>query len=316
MITKTICLREKRKDVTLTTYLLDDSIEMMAGRKRPAVLVAPGGGYLMCSDREAEPVALAFAAMGYHAFVLRYSVYFHDGEDADYSKELMTRPETVHPAPVQDYALAMQYIYEHAEEWKADKNRIAICGFSGGCHNTAMYAANWNKPLITKFLGVDAGYRPAAAILGYGVFDNYSMKDTIPEIKYADLLDAYHVALMGEVHPGDEIRKATSPALMIDREFPPTFLWSTYEDDAIPVIQSADMGKRLIEKGIPTEMHIFEKGGHGLSLATQATSPALSTIVPDVAVWINMADRWLQKRFLLPLPAKTIWEQEEENEGK
>lgn len=308
MVTKTIYLREGRTDVTLTTYLLEDSIEMMAGRKRPAVLVAPGGGYLMCSDREAEPVALAFATMGYHAFVLRYSVYFDTSEDPDYSKELTPRPESVHPAPVQDYALAMKYIYEHAEEWLVDVDRIAICGFSGGCHNSAMYAAYWNKPLITEFLGVKEGYRPAAAILGYGVFDNYSMKDTIPEITYPDLCDAYRVALMGAMHPSDEMRKATSPALMIDEEFPPVFLWSTFNDDAVPVIQSADMGKRLIEKGIPTEMHIFEKGGHGLSLATQATSPALSTIVPDVAEWVAMVDRWMQKRFLLPLPEKTIWE--------
>lgn len=312
MITKTIPLREGRNDVTLTTYIVDDSREMMDGRKRPAILIAPGGGYLMCSDREGEPVALRFAAMGYHAFVVRYSVYFHEGEEPDYTKELPARPETVHPAPVQDYGLAMKYIYEHAEEWLVDTERIAICGFSAGCHNSAMYAAYWNKPLLTDFLGVEEGYRPAAAILGYGVFDNYSMRDCIPEIKYPDLCDAYRVALMGSANPGDELRKATSPALKVDESFPPTFIWSTIQDDAVPVIQTADMGRRLIEKNIPTEMHIFETGGHGLSLATQATSAALSNCVPDVAVWVDMADRWLQKRFELPLPKWTIWEEQGE----
>ena len=58
-------LYEDRPDVTLTTYILDDSPEMIPGQKRPAVLVCPGGGYIFCSDREAEPVALRFAAMGY-----------------------------------------------------------------------------------------------------------------------------------------------------------------------------------------------------------------------------------------------------------
>ena len=73
MITTTIQLYEERPDVSLTTYVLADSPELLKGKRRPAVLICPGGAYLNCSDREAEPVALRFAAMGYHAFVLRYS---------------------------------------------------------------------------------------------------------------------------------------------------------------------------------------------------------------------------------------------------
>ncbi len=75
MITETIKLIEEREDVTLTTYVWGDSPELLKGKARPAVLICPGGGYFSCCDREAEPVAFAFAAMGYHTFVLRYSVY-------------------------------------------------------------------------------------------------------------------------------------------------------------------------------------------------------------------------------------------------
>ena len=75
MDVQVIKLYENRDDVTLTTYVLADSKEMLNGKARPAVLICPGGAYISCSDREAEPVAMAFAAMGYHAFVLRYSVY-------------------------------------------------------------------------------------------------------------------------------------------------------------------------------------------------------------------------------------------------
>ena len=75
MKSEVIYLYKDRTDVTLTTYVLDDSREMLNGGKRPAVLICPGGAYLSCSDREGEPVAMAFAAMGYHAFVLRYSTY-------------------------------------------------------------------------------------------------------------------------------------------------------------------------------------------------------------------------------------------------
>ena len=64
---KTILLYEGRGDVSLTTYVLQDSPELLAGKRRPAILICPGGGYFNCSDREAEPIALRFAAMGYHA---------------------------------------------------------------------------------------------------------------------------------------------------------------------------------------------------------------------------------------------------------
>jgi acetyl esterase/lipase len=70
----TIELVEDRQGVTLTTYVPDNSPERLNGSKRPAVLVCPGG-YIRCSDREARPVALRFVAMGYQAFVLRYSTY-------------------------------------------------------------------------------------------------------------------------------------------------------------------------------------------------------------------------------------------------
>ena len=75
MLTETIKLYEDREDVTLTTYVIAEKGELRGQGKRPAVLICPGGAYMSCSDREAEPIALKFAAMGYHAFVLRYSVY-------------------------------------------------------------------------------------------------------------------------------------------------------------------------------------------------------------------------------------------------
>ena len=75
MKTEVIRLKEGREDVTLTTYVLQDSPDLLAGKSRPAILICPGGGYFNCSDREAEPIALRFAGMGYHCFVLRYSTY-------------------------------------------------------------------------------------------------------------------------------------------------------------------------------------------------------------------------------------------------
>ena len=68
MITQTYNLTNK--GVTLTSYILDSSFDNRAGYKRPAVLICPGGAYAFCSNREAEPIAMHFLAMGYNTFDL------------------------------------------------------------------------------------------------------------------------------------------------------------------------------------------------------------------------------------------------------
>ena len=63
----------KERNVSLTAYLQDAGGEFIFD-KRPAIIILPGGGYAMCSDREADPVAMAYLKAGYQAFVLRYTV--------------------------------------------------------------------------------------------------------------------------------------------------------------------------------------------------------------------------------------------------
>ena len=131
-----IILNEKR-NVTLMAYTQEVEGEF-GFRERPAMLVLPGGGYAMCSDREADAVALAYMQAGYQAFVLRYSV----GVDK------------IWPQPLEDYEQAMEYIKWHAGEFHVEKNHIAVVGFSAGGH-LAGCAATMAKN------------RPAAAVLVY-----------------------------------------------------------------------------------------------------------------------------------------------------
>jgi len=308
MIVRNIKLRNENTKITLTTYVIDDSTEMLNGKKRPAILICPGGGYLYCSDREGEPIALSMAAMGYHAFVLRYSSYYDDLSKMSFENGIEPKPVSAHPAPVLDIALAMKCIHEHSNEWLVDTERIAICGFSAGSHNCAMYSVYWNKPLITDYIGVKKGLRPAAAILSYGVSDNTIRPGEMPAILDLPLENAYKIALFGNDNPSDEDRIAVSPALLVDADTPPTFLWTTTADGLVPPEQTILMAEGLAKHQIPFEMHIFESGSHGLALAKQSTAAARSNIMPDVAVWISLAETWLQKRFALPLPEYTIWD--------
>ncbi len=139
MIHETICLNEER-NVTLTTYILPVGGEFGNIPARPSILIIPGGGYGMCSDREAEPIAMSYLAAGYDAFILRYSV----------------REHREWPNPLNDYEQAMAYIRSHAKQWHILKDKIAVIGFSAGGHLAAAAATM-------------AENRPNAAILGYAV---------------------------------------------------------------------------------------------------------------------------------------------------
>jgi len=304
---QTITLYENRDDVTLTTYVLDDSPEMLNGKKRPGVLICPGGGYLGCSDREAEPVALRFAAMGYHAFVLRYSTYGNGAPFAQVPAESVSEvnPNSVHPGPVRDIGRAFLELHAHADEWLLDVEKIAICGFSAGGHNCAMYSVYWNDPLITEHFGEDAEkFRPAAAILGYAMCDYRLRFGEVPDEGIRALTDAVSIAFLGTTSPSDALLEEVSPVLHITENTPPIFLWSTFEDGLVLAENSTRMGTALAQAGIPFELHIFEGGGHGLSLANQATAAYEGHLERDAAKWIELVEAWLKRHIALPVPGE------------
>ena len=121
---------------------------------RPAVVIFPGGGYDYTSDREAEPVANAYLAAGYSAFVVRYAV----GADAR------------HPHPLLDAAAAIALLRARAEEFHIDPQKIAVCGFSAGGHLAAHIGTQWHLPLLRDTLGGKSeDFRPNAMVLGYPV---------------------------------------------------------------------------------------------------------------------------------------------------
>ena len=151
MKTEFLVLNEER-NVTLTAYLQPVGGEFTGVTVRPAVLILPGGGYHFCSEREADPVALAYLKAGYQAFILRYSL----NEQARW------------PNPLSDYEQAMALIRDRADEWHVMQERIAVIGFSAGGHLAAC-AATMSKN------------RPNAAILGYPVIDADSVRGYVGE---------------------------------------------------------------------------------------------------------------------------------------
>lgn len=133
-------------------YCLDNSEEVIPDYARPSVLVIPGGGYEMTSDREAEPIAMQFLAAGYNTFVLRYSV----------------KP-SVFPVALLEAAEAMKQIREHAAEWHVDTNAIAVIGFSAGGHLAANLATSASDEVIAAHGYDPDAVRPNGLMLAYPV---------------------------------------------------------------------------------------------------------------------------------------------------
>lgn len=302
---ETFALYECYDDVTLTAYILDHSPEMMPSQKRPALLICPGGGYMNCSDREAEPVALRFNAMGYHAFVLRYSTN-KVGRPGYVKMEDLTVPpsDRVYPKQMQEIGMAMGIIRDNSIRWNVDADRIALCGFSAGAHNCAMYGANWHRPIITDVLQRPVNeLRPAACILGYCVSDYVFMKTGLESNPGARMFfDIANMSFMGIVAPEENLLDAVSPNRHVTEHMPPTFLWSTANDNMVPIENTLLMSQALAKAKVPFEVHIFEDGPHGMSLATQATAGCRAHVDANVAKWVDMAESWLAKRLALQLP--------------
>jgi len=301
-------LYEDDPNVTLTAYILDDSPEMLKGKKRPAVLICPGGAYMFTSDREAEPVAIRFAAMGYHAFVLRYSVYSNSGVRFPDPDRSPAYEKSVYPGPVREIGMAMLLIRSHAEEWKVDMDRIILNGGSAGANNCAEFAVHYHDEDLCSAIGAKPEeIRPAAAVLAYGVYDYVQMKRTLEKIGDQGRIDmnrGFNLAAFGEPEPSEETLAKASPVNYITTNTPPMFLWATREDMTVPVDQTLAMALALEAAGVPCETHIFENGDHGLSLADQSVAEAQEQIWPDVAVWVSLAETWLKKRFAFDLPEK------------
>lgn len=221
------------------------------------------------------------------------------------------KPHCVHPNPMLDIGRAILYVREHAQEWGVDDNRIAICGFSAGAHNCAMYATMWTSPVVQDYFQVEKQkLRPDICILGYTLSDYTYAKEQNGDDQSLDsmLFEASCKAFLGNDYKKDEKLAEVSPALQVSAETPPVFLWATAEDTLVPVQHSLRMAHALADQKIPFEIHIFENGPHGLSMANQSSSATKSFCFPDAAKWVGLCEAWMMKRFSLQLPQAAPWE--------
>lgn len=284
MVHKKIKIRTKGSgdQAYITTYFIEPSPEIPYG-KRPCVVLCPGGGYEFLSDREAEPVALRFLAQGIHVVILRYSV-----------------APSVFPTALLELGLAMKYVRSVARDYEIDTDRIVTMGFSAGGHLVASYGNFWRTKQVATLLGLypqtdpamplsraeqeafSEVLRPNAQILGYPVITSgrYAHRGSFEN-------------LLGEGYSESQLERL-SLENSVNSNTPPTFIWHTQSDEAVPVENSLLFVTALQEAAVTTEFHLFPKGPHGMSLADKTTSRDPLQTDPNVAVWMDMAIRFVK----------------------
>lgn len=245
-------------EASLEGYLLDCEITLGLEKDRPAVLVCPGGGYVYCSPREGEPVALSYAARGFHAFVLRYS----------------TAKDAAGFTPLEEVSWAIGYIRENAGQWHIAPDKIAVCGFSAGGH-------------LALASGVLAKNKPNAMILGYPAA-------SAPNIPGADFLLK---VLEGRNDVTDADAEKYDLISKITKQSPPVFLAATAED-MLTAYGALPVAKAYSDLGMPYELHVFQYGPHGYSLANEVSADGSEkNLDPAFAQWLELSVQWLHKTF-------------------
>jgi len=228
-----------------------------------ALVVFPGGGYGGLAPHEGNDYALWLNQHGITAFVLKYRLGSNGYR---------------HPAMLNDAARAVRLVRARGGEWEIDPHRVGIMGSSAGGHLAST--------LLTHF---DAG-RPDAD-------DPIERQSSRPDLGIL----CYPVITMGEYthqgsknnllgkDPSSDLVKLLSNELQVTKETPPCFLFHTYEDTAVPVENSLLFAAALRKAGVPFDLHIYQKGRHGIGLADQ---PPFANVHP----WANDCLFWLKEQ--------------------
>ena len=227
--------------------------------RRPGMLVCPGGGYWFCSPREAEIIAFRFLSEGFNCFVLDYTI------------------QAKYPVPHLDLGLAISYIREHENEFDLLPNSLSIVGFSAGGHLVGSYGYLYKE--IAKELNKEEQLlKPFSIVMGYPVITSspiYSHKGTF------EIITGNNEELMEKM---DIIKH-------IEKDYPPTFIWTTKDDEAVPSMNSVLMDESLTKSNVKHQFVLFESGWHGASLANRSCyqKENITAKMKDIRDWASLA---------------------------
>jgi acetyl esterase/lipase len=229
------------------------------------VVICPGGGYgALAMDHEGHQVARWFTSRGVAAAILKYRL----------------GPRYHHPAPLQDVLRAIRLVRSRAAELGLKPDRVGVMGFSAGGHLASSAATLFDLVEAKAADGLEAfSSRPDFAILGYPVI-----------VLGADVTHkGSQRNLLGD-SPSAELIAGLSTDRQVKAKTPPTFLFHTSDDTGVPPQNSVAFYLALKNAGVPAELHIYEKGRHGVGLAPEDR---------ELSTWPDRLLGWMRGRGLL-----------------
>ena len=240
-----------------------------------AVVVCPGGGYGgLAMDHEGKQIGEFFAKIGVTAFVLKYRTANKD------------RPGPLGEAPLLDAQRAIRLVRAKAKDYDIDPKRVGIMGFSAGGHLASTAATHSNTGGLKNDDDVEKeSCRPDFAILAYPVIT----------LEAGVTHGGTRKNLLGD-KPDDKMVDLYSNEKQVTKDTPPTFLFHTSADTAVPPENAVRFYLACKKAGVPVEMHIYEKGRHGVGLGRD---PKWTGGETSVATWPDRLTDWMTARQLL-----------------
>ena len=227
-----------------------------------AVMICPGGGYsILASGHEGEDIARWLNGMGIAGFVLKYRLP---------NEKIMINQ---HEVPLVDAMQGITLIRQNATRYGIDPSMVGVMGFSAGGHLASTLATHFNRG--TRAADGGAQVRPDFAILLYPVVTFGDQAHTGSRDK-----------LLGKLKTSSELISLYSNELQVSAQTPPTFLVHSEDDKAVPVENSVNYYLACLKNGVPVEMHLYPKGGHGYALRT-AKFGSLSTWPESCRAWLK-----------------------------
>ena len=203
--------------------------------KSKAVIIVPGGGYKKVSNREADPVALSYMNEGFISIVLHYTI------------------NVPYPIPMLELAYAIDYLRNNCDKYYIDKDKITLVGFSAGGHLVSSYGYLYkNKKFLDNITICQENIKPNCIVSSYPVI-------TMGEYTH---LDSKNIITNNK----ESLVELLSVEKNVDSNYPPTFVWTTVEDQKVSYINSLLFVEALREANVKHEFFLYPHLGHGLSV--------------------------------------------------
>ena len=241
---------------TLTPYFPDPT-----NRTGAAMVICPGGGYEYLAPHEGKDYALWLNQHGVTCFVLKYRLGLNGYH---------------YPAEFEDVTRAMRLVRARAGEWNIDPHRIGIMGSSAGGHLASTLLTHFDSGNTNSNDPIEQhSSRPDLGILCYPVI-------TMGEYTH----QGSKKNLLGK-NPSRKLITLLSNELQVKTNTPPCFIWCTYEDKTVPMENSLMFAGALRKNHVPFDLHIYQKGGHGMGLADKPPFAHPHPWAGDCLFWLK-----------------------------